>query len=238
MQYQVLVRPWAMGLARAGILPNAGQILVIGILAIVSFDGFSETPAWASVINASLPWMAANVPAANNVYLLLMVISTMGIVITVIIFLVAYRLTIYVMGIVTDREVTFHDLAGVFIVTLLPIAVAYHLAHYLSLLAVQGQLLIPLLSDPFGYGMDLLGTADYKLNIGVVSSKFLWYFSVVVIILGHVVAVYLAHVLAMGIFNDRTKVLKSQYPMLLVMIGYTVLSLWILAQPITEVRIA
>ena len=130
------------------------------------------------------------------------------------------------------------QLAGVFVVTLLPIAVAYHLAHYLSLFAVQGQLLIPLISDPLGAGVNLLGTADYKVNIGVISSKFLWYFSVITIVLGHVVAVYLAHVLSISIFNDGAKAIKSQYPMVLLMIGYTVISLWIIAQPITEVRIA
>ncbi len=84
----------------------------------------------------------------------------------------------------------------------------------------------------------MFGTADYKVNIWVVSSKFLWYFSVAVIVIGHVIAVYLAHVLSMSIFSDRAQVLRSQYPMVALMIGYTVISLWIIAQPITEVRIA
>ena len=235
---RLVARPWAMGLARAGILSSTGKIFVIGILAIVSFDGFSETPVWASIINTSLPWMATTFPVANDVYFLLMVISTTGLVITGIVFLVAYQLTIQLMSTVTRGAVSADQLAGVFVVTLLPIAVAYHLAHYLSLFAVQGQLLIPLISDPLGAGLNLLGTADYKVNIGLISSKFLWYFSVITIVLGHVVAVYLAHVLSIGIFNDGAKAIKSQYPMVLLMIGYTVISLWIIAQPITEVRIA
>lgn len=235
---RLVARPWAVGLARAGILSNRGKLFVIGILAIVSFDGFSETPAWASVINTSLPWMATTFPAANDVYFLLMLISTVGIVVTVAIFLAAYQVTMSFMSIVTRGVTSSDDLARMFVVTLLPIAVAYHLAHYLSLFAVQGQLLIPLLSDPLGRGVDLFGTADYKVNIGVVSSKFLWYFSVAVIVIGHVIAVYLAHVLSMSIFSDRAQVLRSQYPMVALMIGYTVISLWIIAQPITEVRIA
>ena len=235
--FSVAVRPWAMGLTRIGMPSNAGKYLIIGILAIITFDGFSETPVWATVINTTLPWMATTFPAANDVYFLLMLISTVGLVSMVISFLVAYQITIHFMSVVADRVASVHDLAQIFIVTLLPIAVAYHLAHYLSLLAVQGQLLIPLLSDPLGFGSDLMGTADYNVNIGVVSSKFLWYFSVVAIVFGHVIAVYLAHMLSIGIFNDRGRALKSQYPMVVLMIGYTVVSLWIIAQPITEVRI-
>ena len=235
--FSIAVRPWAMGLLHTGIPSTASKYLVIGILAIISFDGFSETPVWASVVNTMLPWMATTFPAVNDVYFLLMLISTVGLGSTVISFLLAYQITIHFMSIIADRAETAHGLAQIFVVTLLPIAVAYHLAHYLSLLAVQGQLLIPLLSDPLGFGSDLMGTADYKVNIGIVSSKFLWYFAVVVIVLGHVIAVYIAHMLSIGIFNDRRRALRSQYPMVMLMIGYTVISLWIIAQPITEVRI-
>ena len=80
-----------------------------------------------------------------------------------------------------------------FALTLVPIAIGYHVAHYLVFLLVQGQYIIPLLSDPFGRGWDLFGTAGYRVDIAVAGARFAWYTAVAAIITGHVFAVYLAH---------------------------------------------
>ena len=106
------------------------------------------------------------------------------------------------------------------------------MAHYISLLAIQGQFIIPLASDPFGFGWDLLGTADYRPNLGVIIAKFVWYLSVGAIVLGHIVSVFVAHVISLVEISDRKKALRSQYPMLALMVIYTASSLWIIAQPI------
>jgi hypothetical protein len=66
------------------------------------------------------------------------------------------------------------SLTHTFAFSLVPIAIAYHIAHYLSFLLVQGQRIIPLLSDPFGFGWNLLGTAGYRINIGIVDAGFGW----------------------------------------------------------------
>ena len=124
------------------------------------------------------------------------------------------------------------ELARAFAYSLAPIAVAYNLAHFINLLLIQGQLIAPLASDPFGYGWDLLGTADYQVNIGVINARVLWYLSTVLIVVGHVMAVYLAHLVATRLFSDRSTARSSQYPMLMLMVMYTVVSLWIIAQPI------
>ena len=100
------------------------------------------------------------------------------------------------------------------------------------MLLIQGQLIIPISSDPFGYGWDLFGAAGYNLDIGVINARVLWFLSVAVIVVGHVLAVYLAHLAAIRLFKDRTMALNSQYPMLTLMVLYTVASLWIIAQPI------
>ena len=126
--------------------------------------------------------------------------------------------------------------ACLFVLTLVPIAIAYHLAHYLSFLLMACQYLIPLASDPFGFGWDLFGTTLYVVRISVVDAQFIWYASVAAIVAGHVAAVYLAHVMAMRVYTDKRAALRSQYPMLLLMIGYTMVSLWIIAQPIVTSR--
>ena len=123
-------------------------------------------------------------------------------------------------------------MARIFGYSLIPIALAYNIAHFITLLLIQGQLIIPLASDPFGSGWDLFGTADYSLNIAIINARVLWFLSVSLIVLGHVLAVYLAHRVAIRTFSDRALVLKSQYPMLALMVLYTIVSLWIIAQPI------
>jgi hypothetical protein len=123
-------------------------------------------------------------------------------------------------------------MAGRFVTSLVPIAIAYHLAHYLSFLLINGQLLIPLASDPFGFGWNLFGSADYSPDIAVVGAKFAWYAALSAIVAGHIIAVSLAHAAALKIHGDGWSAMRSQYPMLLLMVGYTIAGLWILAQPL------
>jgi hypothetical protein len=119
-----------------------------------------------------------------------------------------------------------------FVLTLVPIALSYHLGHYLTYLLIQGQLFFPLLADPFGAGWTWLGTPDYAIDVNVVPPSFAWYAAVLAVVGGHVVAVWLAHVVALRTFGSRLAALRSQLPMLVLMVAYTVISLWILAAPI------
>jgi ABC-type tungstate transport system substrate-binding protein len=126
--------------------------------------------------------------------------------------------------------------ARTFVLSLIPIAVAYPLAHSLSYFLIQGQLMIRLASDPFGFGWNVFGTARYRPDIGIVGARFVWYMAVIAIVLGHIIAVYVAHAIALRQFRQPRVALRSQIPMLVLMVGYTVISLWILAQPIVETR--
>ena len=56
------------------------------------------------------------------------------------------------------------------------------------------------------------------------------------IVIGHIAAVYLAHAMALRVFGEKRAALRSQLPMLALMIGYTMVSLWIIAQPIVSSR--
>ena len=124
------------------------------------------------------------------------------------------------------------ELVRRFVLSLVPIAIAYHLSHYLSLLLIEGQAVISLASDPFGFGWDLFGTAGYQVNISILNARIVWFVSIVAIVIGHMAAVYLAHCEAMILFECRRRVLLSQLPMLVLMVGYTMVSLWLIAQPI------
>ncbi|HET7854709.1 MAG TPA: hypothetical protein VFM04_09665, partial [Candidatus Methylomirabilis sp.] len=150
------------------------------------------------------------------------------------VWLMRYVVSTAARGDAGDRRIPTTDLARLFVLTLVPIAIAYHLAHYLAYLLVAGQYIIPLASDPFGFGWDLLGTSLYRIDIGVVDARFVWYTAVIAIVVGHIIAVCLAHLMALYVFKDARLATKSQYPMLGLMVCYTMISLWILAQPVVE----
>ena len=115
--------------------------------------------------------------------------------------------------------------------TLLPIAAAYHIAHYYTLLVIQGQDIVHLISDPFGFGWNIFGTANFKPNIALIDTKFIWNSQVIIIVLGHIIAVYLAHIRSIQLFKSDRKAILSQIPMLILMVFYTVVGLWILSLP-------
>ncbi len=116
----------------------------------------------------------------------------------------------------------------------MPIALVYNAAHNYTYVVVQSQGLIPLLADPFHRGWHLLPTAGYQISFALAGAAIVWYVQIVLIVLGHVIAVYLSHLRAGERFKNASQVLLSQYPMLGLMVLYTMTSLWILAQPITR----
>jgi hypothetical protein len=205
------LRPPAAGLLDPRSVSTSEAFFVIVMLAVVTFDGLRETPLWA--VGDTL-WTAA---------------TTAGLLAMPWVFALVIFGVCALMGNASPGE-----LLRLFVPTLLPIALAYHVAHYLSYLLVAGQVVIPLASDPFGRGWDLFGTAHYQIAVGIVGPRFAWYTSVVVIVLGHVLAMYVAHRLALERFSEPQTARRSQYPLAALMVAYTMLSLWILAQPIVE----
>jgi hypothetical protein len=119
-----------------------------------------------------------------------------------------------------------HAFAG----TLIPIALAYVVAHYATLLIISGQLAIPLASDPFGYGWDLFGTLDYQINVQPLTADEVWYLQTGALIVGHVLGLTLAHDKALAVFGTTRVALRTQYPLLGLMILYTVGGLWLLSR--------
>ena len=124
------------------------------------------------------------------------------------------------------------ELALRFALSLLPIAFVYHFTHYFTLLLTQGPAALPLLSDPFGRGWNLLGTARLLSRPFLPDMSWVWHSQVALILLGHVASVALAHLEALRLFGNRRAALISQLPMLVLMMAFTVVGLWILAQPL------
>ncbi len=217
------LRPFGAGLLTAEAASPSLVAFILLALASVLFDGLLTTPEWLRIEQA----LSAVAPP--------LLIKTIGLAAFWASFLLTYLEVCFLMSrAAADSSVPV--LAGEFAFTLVPIAIAYHLAHYLTYLLTQGQYIIPLASDPFGYGWDLFGTAGYRVDIAVVGARFAWYAAVIAIVTGHIAAVYLADLRARQLFPTRRAALRSQLPLTALMVLYTVTSLSILAEPIVERR--
>ena len=235
------LRPWAVGLLTDGPIPLSRMVFVVVMLASVTFDGLLATPLWGDVAR----WMILSEELRPLVLLLqdvtgnaIAAVSTIALIAFVVLFQLMFLLFSALMRSVTPSaargDLSISEIARIFVFSLVPIALAYHLAHYISFLLIVGQYMIPLASDPFGMGWNLFGTSVYMVDISVVNARFVWITSVIAIVVGHIIAVYLAHVMALRSFRHNRAALISQIPMLFLMVGYTMISLWILAQPVVE----
>ncbi len=228
------------GLLRDGPVDGSELAFILVVLAAVTYDGFLETPLWAAAVeriagtpDAAVLDLTQDSPPVSAPTIL----ALLGLIVAPLLLFLAFALAVALMTRLMTHaaEGPYHLPASVvarwFVVTLGPIAVAYHFAHYLSYLLLAGQLVIPLVSDPLGLGWDLFGTVLYRLDIGIIDAKTVWYVAIGAIVIGHVIAVSLAHALAYRLFPPRAALL-SQLPMLALMVLYTMSSLWILAQPV------
>lgn len=205
----------------------AGQLaFVLFMLASVSYDGLLATPHWAALIY----YLASATGSSGSWPHLLF--GTLGLAAIPLVFLVLYTSFVKLCQVLGGAS--FGRLANQFAYSLVPIALAYQIAHYYTLILTDGQMIIAHISEPFGWGWDLFGTADYQQKLGVVGAASVWYSQVGLIVSGHVIAVYLAHAISLRSAPNSKYALRSQYPMMLLMVLYTILSLWILSQPIVE----
>jgi hypothetical protein len=193
----------------------AGTIAFVSVmLGSVAFDGFSRISFW---VNRVFDLSDAKYVAAN----------VAGLAAVVLIVAAAFLLAVNAARFVAHTR---ERLAEAFVGSLIPIALAYVVAHYFSLLLISGQLLVPLASDPFGYGWDLFGTIDFRINVRPVSVDTIWYVQTIALIVGHVLGLVIAHDRALALFPSPKVALRTQYALLALMVLYTVGGLWLLSR--------
>lgn len=217
-------------LSGAVLMPRtAGAAAVaLALIGTTTFDGFSQGGLWTGEdgllqrLTDGLDSLGlgreAAIQGAGTVGLLAVLLLVSG---------------LYLLGVAgirtLDRGRGTAELARAFAHSLIPIAFAYLLAHYFSLLAFQGQALGYLISDPLGEGSDLFGTASWTIDYGVVGANAIWYVQVAALVAGHVGALVLAHDRALELWSDPRRATRSQYWMLLVMVTFTCMGLWLLS---------
>jgi hypothetical protein len=203
-------------------------LFILFMLSSTAFDGFRETNIWLNIYWEYLYNLSPQFFSSFG-YQFIELIALLA---SPFIFLFFYLVTIIVMKQLVVTKLSITELALSFAFSLLPIALVYNIAHYFTLFFIQGQHIIRLISDPFGWNWNLFGTAGFSANPGILAAGTVWHTQVGLILLGHIVSVIIAHFIALRIFTDHKKALLSQIPMLVLMIIYTVIGLWILSQPI------
>ena len=159
-----------------------------------SFDGFSNGVLWNDLAPDLQKFFVDDLGASLNTGLELA--FTVGLLFMIAFVFGVYRMAWPACGSRPDKP--WLVLARRFVISLVPISLAYVVAHYFSLLAYQGQAMASLASDPLGTGSDLFGTGGVAINYGVVSASGIWYVQVGALVIGHVAGLMVAHDRARG----------------------------------------
>ena len=219
-----LVLRWPFsGLAGADRRPGVLAIVTV-MLGSVGFDGLSRSTMWQDLRSrVEGPYVLESPGFADLLGTLLAVGGLLGCVAVV---CLAYLGAVRLAGLVAGAD---RSLVSDFLLSLVPIALVYAVAHYFTSLIIQGQYALPLGSDPFGFGWDVLGLADYQPNLAPVSPNMVWYVQVGALVAGHAVGLTVAHDRAVSTLPVRDA-LRSQYPLLALMVVYTVGGMWLLSR--------
>jgi hypothetical protein len=222
---EVGLRKPLSGLAQLKPLPGTVPLVMV-MIGTVSFDGFTSKRTWNSRspdISQFFQDLGISPGHALELTFLLGMIGA-------ILFVAGF----YRLGILGAKSVgggfSASRLSSEFAHSLVPIAMAYVAAHYFTLLLYQGQAIVYLASDPLGDGSDIFGTAGTQVKYGLIGSNVEWYLKVAFIVTGHVAALTLAHDRALAIYHDTRQAVRSQYWMLGVMLGFTLLAVWLVSE--------
>jgi hypothetical protein len=215
---ELRLRMYGAGVGPEPPLQAGGGAFVLATLATVVFDGFSQTRRYAGWRN-SIESHAGALGRHIDVFDTLVLLVVVGL------FCLAFVL---VAGLVCGGD--WRRGTRLYAPTLIPIAAVYFIAHYFVYLVFVGQLTLGVLVDPFGHGWNPWGLGEYAIWKDIPAAA-TWWVQVALIVWGHVVAVFAAHRIAAAEAGPR-RALVTQTPLVLLMVGYTVAGLWVLAQQI------
>ena len=203
------------------------SIFILVLLGTGSFDGFNETFVWLDLIGVN--------PLAFPGRSAVIIPVICGLAAGNLILVAAFTLLIVLGDRITGGQATARQLLPRFAPTILPIALAYHTAHYLPSLLVDGQYVLMALNDPFNTGANLLGRDGFYVTTGFFNHRetmrMIWLSQALVIVAGHVLAVVLGHAQALHLYRNLQRAFVAGLPLAIFMILYTWLGLWLLAAP-------
>lgn len=224
-------RGFAGGLERPFSTRLSRIVFVLLMLLNVNYDGLITTPRWTNDVERQLPgsW---GVPGPH-----LETFRTVAFVLMVVVMLLLFGAFAHASADLGRHGTPFLASLSGLQPTLVPIAFGYLFAHNIEYILINSQLMAPLIGNPVGHDwwpihLPYPFNDSYEVHPKFLPSAFYWYVAVVVIIAVHIVAVVLAHRHLQRRAAAPEVEAPSELPWLVAMIGYTMLSLWLLAQPL------
>jgi hypothetical protein len=213
-------------------------LFVLFMLAGTTYDGVWQTSFWAGLYWHNLmawfhPLWGDDMARAQALLAPgYFIYQRGGLIAAPFVYLAVYMMVMAVTRAMTGERMPARALALRFAFSIIPIALAYMLAHSWTLLLTLMPVIPFLLSDPFGVGWNLLALPRLSAEPEPLDMGQAWHVEVALILLGHIASVYLAHLIAQRTFRSRRQVWLSELPLLLLMVGYTFIGLSVLSLPL------
>ncbi len=225
---RLVLRPPGAAVLGAPPLPISGLFFLMLTLSSVSSEDFNRTFFWLGLHGVN----PLEYPGRSGT----MVINSIGIVLVWAALIAVFAGAVALGNRMAGRGAGLPESLGRLAMTIAPISLAFHLAHYLTAVMVNAQYALLAASDPFGRGSDLLGLSGFQVTTSFLmnyeSVETIWNLQAAAIVGGHVLAVYMAHLVALRLHGDARAATVSQVPLAVVMVLYTLFGLWLLATPI------
>jgi hypothetical protein len=219
-------------------------VFILFMLSSTAYDGMHESQPWSELFWRDIyPIIGPHFTAGSRQPFVIAAKlfhqwQSLALFLSPLLYLACYLVFLKITQLLTGTDEPVRRLALRFAHSLVPIAFVYHVTHYYTLLLSQGPAFFRQLSDPFGFGWNLFGTAGFAAQPVLIDANVIWHTQVGLILLGHVLSVYLAHREALKTFHSPSRAALSQLPMLLLMVGLTAAGLWILSLPIAAGGVA
>ncbi len=218
------LRPLGADLAIEGKPRSDEAYLALLMLSITGFHGLAMTPVWQELVAAVRTQADLGRVIGFSVAMAAIMLAPIAV----------YALLIGVSHQLGRRDalkpLTYRDYFIRYAYAVLPIAIFYHIAHTLEHLLMEGPKILALVSDPFGWNWNLFGTAAWSLP-PLISLGNLWLVQALLVLIGHVYSLWVAQKTSLHLFGSSRAAFRSQVPMLVGMISFSVFSLWLLKQP-------
>ena len=190
------------------------EYFILLMIGTVTYDGLRETTFWFNLFGTRSYETS---------------FSTMAFLSMNLIVIIFYRFACYFAIRVSGENYDLNEISLKFGHTMLPIAFAYHVTHYLGLLLFESQTLLYRLNDPLGFGWNLFNAQETAVDY-FLEPIVLWTIMVIVTLAGHMLSVVLAHDLSVKIFGHQ-KSDKTQYIFLFITVALTLQALFVLSVP-------
>jgi hypothetical protein len=217
------------------------MLFVLFMLSSTIYDGLHDTQVWLDIYWRHLlqliePMWGAVGPKERSMLIIFWhtVYQRGGLILLLALYVGVYLSVVAIAKWIAKIDASVASLAQRFAFSLIPIAFVYNITHYFTFLVTQVRALPGLISDPFGKGWNLLHLIWTPDQLTLLDMAFIWHMQVALILIGHLVSVCVAHLIALRVCQTRRQALLTQVPMLVLMMVYTSVGLWILSLHLSQ----